>query len=103
MNERTINRWINGHSPVPDDAGEALHKLEIAMEAASDRLVDIATDLTIAGPVTLRRYRTQDELSASQDDTGLPLGAHAMMTAWLDDALAAQGIETEIVWADELG
>ena len=30
------------------------------------------------------------------------LGAHAMMAAWLDDQLAPQGIDTEIVWADTI-
>ncbi|MCP4564079.1 MAG: helix-turn-helix transcriptional regulator [Bosea sp.] len=100
VNERTVNRWINDHSSVPPDALASLDALEEAMEKAVDRLVAIATDQTMAGPIQIRRYRTQDDLAASPDDIGIPLGAHAMMTAWLDDQLAAQGIETEIVWAD---
>lgn len=100
VNERTVNRWINGHSPPPEDAWGALEALETTMESAIDKLVEIASDRTMAGPIEVRRYRTQNDLSASQDDFGIPLGAHAMMTAWLDDALAAQGIDTSIVWAD---
>ena len=100
VNERTVNRWINDHSPVPDDAFGALDALEEALERAVDRLVTIATEQTMAGPIIVRRYRTQDDLSASRDDIGIPLGAHAMMTAWLDDALAAQGVDTKIVWSD---
>jgi hypothetical protein len=98
--ERTINRWINDLSNVPNDAFAALDALEIWMEKTIDRLTQIATDQTMAGPIVVRRYRTQDDLSASGDDLGIPLGAHAMMTAWLDDQLAAQGIATDIVWAD---
>lgn len=98
--ERTVNRWINDRSGVPEDAAAALDALEETMEKAVDRLVAIASDATMAGPIQIRRYRTQEDLGTSQDDIGIPLGSHAMMTAWLDDALAAQGIDTEIVWAD---
>ena len=100
VNERTVNRWINDHSPVPEDAFSALDALERTLERAVDQLVKIATDQVMAGPIIVRRYRTQDDLSVSPDDIGIPLGAHAMMSAWLDDALAAQGVDTEIVWAD---
>lgn len=98
--ERTVHRWLDGYSPVPDYALEALDAVEEIMERAVDRLAAIATEMTISGPIQVRRYRTQDDLTGSPDDIGIPLGAHAMMTAWLDDQLAAQGIDTEIVWAD---
>lgn len=101
VNERAVNRWINGIHRVPDDAWAALDALEGTMEAAVDKLVSVATEMTMAGPVQIRRYRTHDDLVGGPDDIGIPLGAHAMMTAWLDDQLAAQGIDTEIVWADE--
>jgi len=100
VNERTVNRWINDHSSVPDDAFGALDALEETLERAVDRLVKIATDQTTAGPIIVRRYRTQDDLSMGPDDIGIPIGAHAMMAAWLDHALAARGVDTEIVWAD---
>lgn len=100
VRERTVNRWINDHSPVPADAIEALETLEEKMDASVDRLVKIACDMTDAGPLELRVYRTQEDLSASLDDIGIPLGAHAMMTAWLDAALAAEGIDTRVLWAD---
>lgn len=102
VNERTVNRWINDHSPVPADAIEALEVLEEKMDEAVDRLTRIATDMTDAGPLMLRAYRTQEDLSASVDDIGLPLGAHMMMNAWLDAALAAEGIDTQVVWADQV-
>lgn len=99
--ERTVNRWINGHTTIPADAFASLDSLEESMEKAVDKLMQVAIEITMAGPIQIRRYRTQDDLAASPDDFGIPLGAHAMMTAWLDDALAAQGIDAEIVWADE--
>lgn len=99
VNERAVNRWMNDIHAVPDDAWEALDFLEQCMEDAVDRLVDIVGERK---SIQVRRYRNQDELAASPDDIGIPLGAHAMMTAWLDDQLAARGIETEIVWADKV-
>lgn len=102
VSERTINRWINDVSAVPEDAFEALDRLEERMEATVDALTAAADDITMEGPVTVRRYRTAEDLLDSPDDVGLPLGAHAMMIAWLDDRLAADGIETDIVWADTI-
>lgn len=98
--ERTINRWINDRSPVPQDAFDALVDLEEEMDLWVSKLVKMAADMTMAGPIQIRRYRTQEHLSGSQDDIDIPLGAHAMMLAWLDYALAVEGIDTEIVWAD---
>src|SRR5690606_4356880 len=92
VNERTVNRWINDRSPIPADAIEALEALEEKMDATVGRMVKEACDMTDAGPLILRAYRTQTDLSASPDDIGLPLGAHMMMNAWLDAALAAEGI-----------
>lgn len=100
--ERTIHRWTNGQTQIPDDVAEALDALEERMDEIVASLVAAATDLTMDGPIALPRYRTQDELAASRDDVGIPLGAHAVMTAWLDAALAAEGVDTEIVWADEI-
>lgn len=99
--ERTVHRWLDGYSSVPDYAVEALDALEETMERVVDRLTMTAAEATMSGTIQIRRYRTQDDLSGSPDDIGIPLGAHAMMTAWLDDQLAAQGIDTDIVWADE--
>lgn len=100
--ERTINRWINDISVIPENAFDALDHLEERMETVVDALVAAATDRSMAGPIVVRRYRTPADLSASPDDVGLPFGAHAMMVAWFDDRLAAEAIETNIVWADTI-
>ena len=59
------------------------------------------TKRSTAGPITLRRYRDQQELDESLDGDGLPLGAHAVYTAWAADALRDEDVEVEIVWADQ--
>lgn len=98
--EKTVNNWINDRTPIPEDAFESLNALEEKMDGTVNRLVKAACAMTDAGPIIVRRYRTADDLAASHDDIGIPLGAHAVMTAWLDAALAAEGIDTNIVWAD---
>ncbi|WP_438852966.1 hypothetical protein [Brevundimonas nasdae] len=107
--ERTINRWINDESAPrsADDLIGRLAELEDMMEAIADGIVSAATDHTVAGPVRLDRYRTQADLDAAMaeiltpenSDFRLPLGAHAMLTAWADDQLAALGVATAIMWA----
>lgn len=99
--ERTVNRWNAGALDVEADAWNDLDDLEKRMEAQVAALVDLVTDCTMAGPAPLTRYRSQEEMDASPHDCDLPLGAHAIMIAWADDQLAAQGIKTLIGWAVE--
>lgn len=99
--ERTINRRVNDQQPVQPDDWDDLEDLEERMEALVDAVVRLATEKTISGPVPLVRYRSQAALDTGPHACDLPLGAHAMMIAWTDDQLAAQGIETKIIWAAE--
>lgn len=100
VTERQVRRWSRGDSPVPDNAVRGLAELELRMEMMVDQIVETVTKRTMAGPVPLVRYRTQDELDAGPHGGDLPLGAHAIFTAWAADALAAEGVDTKIVWAD---
>jgi transcriptional regulator with XRE-family HTH domain len=100
VQDRTIRRWQNGTSPIPDDARAALKALEDAMNKAVTALVETVTNVTASGPVVLWRYRTKAEQDKSPHASSLPLGAHAMMIAWAADALEGEGIEVEIAWAE---
>lgn len=100
VQERTVNRWQAGDVPIPADAIGALLGLEEAMDDAVERTVEMATDAIDSGPVHLFRYRTQAALDRSPHAAGMPAGAHAMLIAWTADALAAEGIDAQIVWAD---
>lgn len=102
VGDRQVRRWCAGQAPVPGDAADAVERLEDAMTLMVDQLVETVTKRSMAGPVKLRRYREQAELDNSVDGEQLPLGAHAIWTGWAADALAAEGIEVEIVWADEV-
>lgn len=107
VSERAYSRWMRGDDAPRDPDGllERLALLEEIMEGLVDAIVEQAADLTDAGPVRLDRYRSQADLDAAlrlvidRPGVSLPLGAHAVMTAWADDQLAAAGIETVIEWA----
>ena len=100
VSEKAVNNWIRGEAPVPLDAQLALEALELRMEDQVAALVDLITDKTMIGPEPLVRYRTQEALDDGPHACELPLGAHAMMIAWADDQLAAQGVETDIIWGE---
>ncbi|RIA37457.1 uncharacterized protein DUF1870 [Hephaestia caeni] len=97
---RQVRRWANGESPVAQNAIDGLNALEWRMEAMVNQLVETVTKRTMAGPVPLRRYRDQDDLDRSPEGGDLPLGAHAIYVGWAADALAAEGVGVNIVWAD---
>lgn len=99
-NDRAVNRWIADEAPVPEDVAAKLDEIESAMHDMVDQLADAAADVTMAGPIAIRRYRTQQNLDASPDAAGLPLGAHAMATSWLVERLLDEGITSAITWAD---
>lgn len=99
VHEKTVRRWHSGAAPIPDDVRSRLDDIEDQMDRSVEALVRMYTDFVDAGPVRLTRYRTQDDLDESPH-AGLPLGAHAMMTAWVDAALAKEGVDTVIEWAD---
>lgn len=98
--ERTVNRRIAGEQMVRDDDAADLDRLEDAMQRAVDEAVALATGMTAAGPVRLTRYRTAEDQARSPHASSLPLGAHAIMIGWAADALEAEGVRVEIVWAD---
>jgi len=98
VTEKSVNRWGNDDSPIPERAWDALDALEDGMQ----RGVESALDLARAHPrtpVTLYRYRSQEALDASPHGAGMPLGAHAMMIGWAYEALEADGIEVDMDWA----
>lgn len=102
VQHRLVQRWIAGSSPVPDFAGEMLDELEDRVSALVDQLVETLTRRTMAGPVKLLRYRTADDYAESIDGDQLPFAAQPIYVAWAADALAAEGVETTILWNDEV-
>ena len=104
VSDKTANRWVAGDRPVPGDVIDAMIALEDRMQASVDQIVSSLTSRTLVGPVALSRYRTQDDLDESfHGGDGFPLGAHAILIGWAADALEAEGIQTEIFWADMVG
>lgn len=99
VQDRQIRRWQSGAQPIARDVPARLEALEEAMEHAVEEIVALATDKVLDGPVTLWRYRTAADQAQSPNARGIPLGAHAMLTAWAADALAAEGIDVTIEWA----
>lgn len=100
VQDRTVRRWQSGAYPIPDDAEDALERLEDAMERAVDQAVKLAKAEAGRAPVVLHRYRTAEDQARSPHASSLPLGAHAMMIGWAADALAAEGVEVQIGWAE---
>lgn len=98
--ERTARRWIAGRQDIPAALIDRLDQIEREMEIFVDYVTRKATDLLEAGPVTLTRYRTREDLDAGPH-AGLPFGAHAMAVAWAYDALSGEGMDVEVVWDDE--
>ena len=100
VQDRTVRRWQSGASTIPDEAEQLLADLEDAMGCAVENVVELASDMTSAGPIVLWRYRTAEAQAASPHASSLLPGAHAMMIGWSADALRAEGIDVRIEWAD---
>ena len=99
VQDRTVRRWQSGVSPIPDDAAETLDALEDVMLETMVKALDHASDMTAVGPVVLWRYKTQADQDRRPHASSLPLGADAMLIAWIADALESAGIAVEIEWA----
>lgn len=97
---RTVNRWTNDVQPVQIRVVEKLDRLEATMRGQVEFAVRQVTEMVAAGPLPIIRYSTRHAYIASDDKSGVPFGAHAMMCAWLADVLAVQGIDCEFVWSD---
>lgn len=100
VSERTFSAWVSDDTQ-PRDWDEVKGRLQAvgdAMGDAIDRHVEMVSERFAAAAVPLTRYRTQAALDASPH-VGLPLGAHAMMTALLAEDLRADGHEVVIRWA----
>lgn len=98
--ERTINRRILGEQPVrPEDMAD-LEQLEDAMDRAVDQAVKLAKAEAGRMPIALYRYRNAEHLATSPHAATLPAGSHAMMIAWAADALAAEGFDVTVEWAE---
>jgi transcriptional regulator with XRE-family HTH domain len=97
VKRRTVERWISGYSEVSDAGVERLEELESCMIKAVERG---AAEAACEDKVVLIRYRSQAALAALPHASGLPAGAHAMMTGWLWEALDHQGADVEIVWGE---
>lgn len=102
VTEKSVRRWSEGSLDIPARAIDALIALEERIGEMVDQTVATVTARSLSGPIVLRRYRDQDELDDSpdgEDASLLPLGAHAIYIGWLADALAADGVATQITWA----
>ncbi len=98
VSEKTINNYVNGRTAIHADVHEKLTRLEDAMQNAVNHFLRLAEE-NEASVVALRRYRNQDDLDASANAAGMPLGAHAMMIGWAADTLEAEGFSTAIEFA----
>lgn len=68
------------------------------MLSAVDQITDLASEQS--SPVILWRYKSQSDENKSPHASSLPLGAHAVMTAWAYDAITSVGIDCSIEWAE---
>ena len=97
VQDRTVRRWQSGATPIPSTVVTALLDLEEAMESIVGGFVAEAMEVTGGGAVRIERYRERRDMPGELGN--LPLGAHAMLVAWIVDQLAAQGIEADVQWA----
>jgi len=100
VQDRTIRRWQSGASPIPADAPAALDRLEYAMTNSVASVVRLTTDRMAGGVIELYRYRTPEHQATSPHASGIPLGAHAMLTAWTANELVDEGFDVRVEWAD---
>lgn len=99
VKERTVNRWQNGDSPIPNFAMTALDDLSEKMENAVVNALLLIEEKNADGPVLLWRYRNQCDLDNSAHAGGMPLGAHAVMISWCCEALSEEDIDYNVAWA----
>lgn len=100
LTERSVNRAIRNQITLRPEKLAALTTLEATMRSQVAFAVEQVTDLIGAGPLPLARYLTTEGYMESADKAGLPPGAHAMLCAWLGDALEAEGVEVQYFWVD---
>lgn len=99
VSPRAVNNWFRGEAPLPKDAIEALLKLDWQIDNAIESAVRFA-QIQRPDIVELKRYRTQKGFESSPHASQMPFGAHAVLIGLTTEALGAEGIATEIVWAD---
>ena len=81
---RTVVRWCDGHSPIPESAIAELEKIVAHTEAT---LVSTLASVDQGCTTVLRTYRTDDEFWVATGSAEYPASWHRMIVARMMDQL----------------